>query len=277
MNYGQQIAIFEEQLEQIGEEKEALSYVFKELKSWSTTDFVLHLREAVPEEDEQLLEMIFQQLSQHRPAQYITGKAYFKDLVLAVEEAVLIPRPETEELVDLILSENGGAGLQVLDLGTGSGAIALSLKQAHPDWHVTASDISEEALAVAKKNAQTNGLAIQFLQSDVFEKIEEKFDIIVSNPPYIAYEDKEEVGTNVCLHEPHQALFAAKDGYAIYEQILQGASQHLTEQGKLYFEIGYKQGEGLRKIAQRYLPHHRVRVLTDAFGKERMVVIDKNE
>ena len=274
MNYAERISQFEKQLQAVGEDSENLTYVFRELKGWSLLDFILHQNQEVSEADQVLLEQIMAQLTEHRSPQYITGKAYFRDLELSVDERVLIPRPETEELVDLILKENSGASLKVLDIGTGSGAIAISLKAAQPNWQVTASDISADALQLASENSLNNQVSINFVQSDVFSKITETFDIIVSNPPYIAYDDEDEVGINVLASEPHLALFADEDGFAIYRQIIENASEHLTENGKLYFEIGYKQGEELRALLAQHFPNKRVRVLEDMFGKDRMVVMD---
>ncbi|WP_162011458.1 peptide chain release factor N(5)-glutamine methyltransferase [Streptococcus sp. S784/96/1] len=274
MTYANLIAQLEERLEQLGEEREGLVYVFQALKGWTKTDLVLHLRQAVTDADEALFHRIFEQLSQQIPPQYITGKAYFGELELAVDDRVLIPRPETEELVDLILRENSGADLRVLDIGTGSGVIALSLKKARPEWQVTASDVSPEALSLARENAQANQLEVTFIQSDVFSAIEGSFDIIVSNPPYISYDDKDEVGGNVLSSEPHLALFADEDGYAIYRQIIEQSAAYLTPKGKLYFEIGYKQGAGLTTLLNKVFPETRVRVLKDMFGKDRMVVLD---
>jgi protein-(glutamine-N5) methyltransferase, release factor-specific len=186
----------------------------------------------------------------------------------------LIPRPETEELVDLILAENPSTELKVLDIGTGSGAISVSLKKSCPFWQVTASDLSADALVLAKENAKLNQVDISFVQSDVFENISGSFDIIVSNPPYISENDKSEVGINVLASEPKMALFADEDGLAIYRQIIEDADKYLNPQGKLYFEIGYKQGEDLRKLLSLHFPDKRVRVLKDQFGQDRMVVMD---
>ncbi len=274
MNYAETISQLEKQLQEIGEDPENLAYVFRELKGWSLLDFILHQNKDVSAQDQALIEDIMSQLKEHRSPQYITGKAYFRDLELAVDERVLIPRPETEELVDLVLKENSKAGLQVLDIGTGSGAIAISLKSARPDWHVTASDISSEALQLAKENSEKNQASLDFIESDVFNQISGKFDVIISNPPYIAYDDEDEVGVNVLASEPHLALFADEDGFAIYRSIIEGASSHLTENGKLYFEIGYKQGDGMRRLLAQHFPEKRVRVLQDIFGKDRMVVMD---
>ena len=274
MNYAEIISQLEKLLQEIGEDPENLAYVFRELKGWSLLDFILHQNKDVSAQDQALIEDIMSQLKEHRSPQYITGKAYFRDLELAVDERVLIPRPETEELVDLVLKENSKADLQILDIGTGSGAIAISLKSARPDWHVTASDISSEALQLAKENSERNQASLDFIESDVFNQISGKFDVIISNPPYIAYDDEDEVGVNVLASEPHLALFADEDGFAIYRRIIEGASSHLTENGKLYFEIGYKQGDGMRRLLAQHFPEKRVRVLQDIFGKDRMVVMD---
>ena len=176
----------------------------------------------------------------------------------------------------MVLKENSRADLRVLDIGTGSGAIAISLKAARPNWQVTASDISADALQLAKENVLKNQVELTLIQSDVFSQITERFDMIISNPPYIAYDDEDEVGINVLASEPHLALFADENGFAIYRQIIENASEHLTEIGKLYFEIGYKQGEGLRALLSKHFPAKRVRVIKDMFGKDRMVVMDND-
>lgn len=274
MNYATLIRTYEDKLEQIGEDRENLAYVFRELKEWSSLDFLLYQNQEVSSDDCLLLEKIFMDLSQHLSPQYLTGRAYFRDLQLSVDQRVLIPRPETEELVDLILAENPDTPLSVLDIGTGSGAIAISLKKERPAWQLTASDISSDALSLAQDNASHYQLDITFIVSDVFSQLSGTFDMIVSNPPYIAYEDKDEVGLNVYQSEPHLALFAAEDGYAIYRRIIEEASNYLSEKGKLYFEIGYKQGEGIKALVNTHFPQKQVRVLRDVFGKERMVVVD---
>lgn len=274
MNYAQIFAHYEEKLLTIGEEAESLTFTFRALKKMTSTDFFLSLRQQVSPEDEELVVSIFEKLSKHIPAQYIIGQAEFHGLVFKVDERVLIPRPETEELVDLILQENLPSSLSVLDMGTGSGAIAISLKQARPNWQVMACDISQEALEVAQENAKANKTNVRFVLTDIFRQVSGKYDIIVSNPPYIAFEDVDEVGTNVLASEPHLALFAEEDGFAIYRQIIEQARDYLTEHGKLYFEIGYKQGKILQDLIEQHFPDKRVRVLKDIFGKDRKVVVD---
>ncbi|WP_061417569.1 peptide chain release factor N(5)-glutamine methyltransferase, partial [Streptococcus oralis] len=235
------------------------------------------LQPEVTEAEKQFVEEIFQQLASHKPAQYIIGQADFFGMQLKVDERVLIPRPETEELVELILAENPEENLKILDIGTGSGAIALGLAKNRPDWSVTAADISQDALELASENAKNQNLNIFFKKSDCFAEIFEKYDIIVSNPPYISREDESEVGLNVLHSEPHLALFADEDGLAIYRRIVGDAKDYLTDGGKIYLEIGYKQGQSVPALFRKHLPKKRVRTLKDQFGQDRMVVVDDGQ
>ena len=268
---------FEEKLIAQGEEAESLSFVYRSLKNLSFTDFVLTLQQEVTEEEKQFVEEIFKKLAEHIPAQYIIGHAEFFGMELKVDERVLIPRPETEELVEFILAENLKDNLKVLDIGTGSGAIALVLAKNRPDWSVTAADISQDALELATENANVQNLNLSFIKSDCFSKISSKYDIIVSNPPYISREDQEEVGLNVLHSEPHLALFADEDGLAIYRRIAEDSKDYLNDGGKIYLEIGYKQGQNVPALFMENLPEKRVRTLKDQFGQDRMVVIDDGE
>ena len=265
---------FEEQLMTQGEEAESLSFVYRSLKNLSFTDFIFAIQQEITPEEKNFVENIYKQLVAHVPAQYIIGHAEFYGMELKVDRRVLIPRPETEELVELILTENPKPNLSVLDIGTGSGAIALALAKNRPDWLVTASDISPDALDLASENASLQDLKISFKKSDCFEEIAENYDIIVSNPPYISWADESEVGLNVLHSEPHLALFAEEDGLAIYRKIAQEAKNYLREGGKIYLEIGYKQGHSVPALFRKYLPEKRVRTLKDQFGQDRMVVVD---
>ena len=265
---------FEEQLITQVEEAESLSFVYRNLKNLSFTDFIFAIQQEITPDEKEFVESIYKQLAAHVPAQYIIGNTEFYGLELKVDERVLIPRPETEELVELILTENAKPNQSVLDIGTGSGAIALALAKNRPDWLVTASDISPDALNLASENASLQDLKISFKKSDCFEEIAENYDIIVSNPPYISRADESEVGLNVLHSEPHLALFAEEDGLAIYRKIAQEAKNHLREGGKIYLEIGYKQGHSVPALFRKYLPEKRVRILKDQFGQDRMVVVD---
>ena len=265
---------YEEKLIAQGEEAESLSFVYRSLKNLSFTDFVFALQREVTDEELQLVEDIYRKLANHMPAQYIIGHAEFFGMQLKVDERVLIPRPETEELVELILDENPKENLKVLDIGTGSGAIALALAKNRPDWTITAADISQDALDLAMENANNQGLTLFFIKSNCFSEISSKYDIIVSNPPYISREDQEEVGLNVLHSEPHLALFADENGLAIYRRIAQESKDYLNDGGKIYLEIGYKQGQSVPALFKENFPEKRVRTLKDQFGQDRMVVID---
>jgi len=265
---------FEEKLIAQGEEAESLSFVYRSLKNLSFTDFIFALQQEVTHENYKFVEDIFIKLASHIPAQYIIGHAEFFGMELKVDERVLIPRPETEELVELILAENPKKNLKVLDIGTGSGAIALALAKSRPDWTITAADISQDALDIAEENAKENSGDLIFIKSDCFSEISSKYDIIVSNPPYISRRDESEVGLNVLHSEPHLALFADEDGLAIYRKIAEEAKDYLTDGGKIYLEIGYKQGQSVPELFRNHLPEKRIRTLKDQFGQDRMVVID---
>ena len=268
---------FEEKLIVQGEEAESLSFVYRSLKNLSFTDFIFTLQQEVTEEEKEFVEEIYMKLANHIPAQYIIGHAEFFGMQLKVDERVLIPRPETEELVELILDENPKDDLKVLDIGTGSGAIALALAKNRPDWTITAVDISQDALDLAMENSNNQGLTLFFIKSNCFSEISSKYDIIVSNPPYISRVDEAEVGLNVLHSEPHLALFADEDGLAIYRRIAEESKDYLKDGGKIYLEIGYKQGQSVPALFKENFPEKRVRTLKDQFGQDRMVVVDDGE
>ena len=277
MKLAQMFKDFEEKLIAQGEEAESLSFVYRSLKNLSFTDFVFALQKEVTEEEKEFVEEIYKKLVAHIPAQYIIGHAEFFGMQLKVDERVLIPRPETEELVELILAENPEENLKVLDIGTGSGAIALALAKNRPDWTITASDISQAALDLARENVEIQNLNIFLKKSDCFSEISSKYDIIVSNPPYISRVDEAEVGLNVLHSEPHVALFADEDGLAIYRRIAEESKDFLYDGGKIYLEIGYKQGQSVPVLFKENFPEKRVRTLKDQFGQDRMVVVDDGE
>ena len=238
MTLAQYLAELEQELVTAGEEAESLSFVYRALKDLSFTDFVLKLRTEVSQEEREQLKAIQEQLLAHKPAQYIIGSSDFHGLTLKVDERVLIPRPETEKLVELILSENPESSLSVLDIGTGSGAIALALANSRPDWQVTASDLSEDALALAADNAQSCDLNLVFVQSDCLDAIQGKFDIIVSNPPYVDAESVETLPDEY-RYEPELALGSGTDGLDATRRIILHAAKHLNPRGVLLVEIGH--------------------------------------
>lgn len=251
-----------------------LEFVWRNTRNLSKLDWLNLMREEISAEDLSELTAICEQLKQHVPPQYLVGWAEFCDLKFKVNENVLIPRQETEELVHLILENTSAEKLNILDVGTGSGAIAISLAHARPNWSVTASDLSEAALAVASENAKANPVKIECILSDVLSALTgRKFDLIVSNPPYIDWADQDEVDVSVMTYEPKSALFAENQGLAIYERLAKEAPQALTENGQIYLEIGYKQGQAVKNLFEHAFPDKEVMLHQDFFGKDRMVSV----
>lgn len=237
------------------------------------TQLLIHYRDPLPTAQWQAFATAIDRVVAGEPAQYVLGSAPFYGLALTVNPAVLIPRVETEELVDWILTDATGlAAEQVLDVGTGSGAIALALKHEQPTWQVTASDISTDALAVARGNAERLGLAVDFHQSDLLAQVPAtRYDVIVSNPPYIATTEKPAMDANVIDYEPHLALFADHAGLALYEQLAQTVQAHLAPHGRLYLEFGYHQGPQIKQLFQQALPAAEVTLRQDMAGHDRML------
>lgn len=224
-----------------GEARAMTSLIWHSLKGWDTTAQVINADMPVSDYIAVKIEDIIGRLSQHEPLQYILGEARFYGMDLKVDRSVLIPRHETEELVDLIVDGNKGRqDLRVLDIGTGSGAIAIALSRNLPFAHVTAIDISEAALKIARENARALHADIDFIRQDVFtwQPAPESFDIIVSNPPYIANSEKAAMDSNVLDYEPHSALFVPdSEPLIFYSRIATIAIGALAGGGRLYFEI----------------------------------------
>ena len=238
------------------------------------TQLLIHYRDSLPTSIWQAYQQGIARVVAGEPVQYVLGKAPFYGLDLQVDPAVLIPRVETQELVDWILTDYAAADtpLRVLDIGTGSGAIALALKHERPSWQVTASDVSSAALAVAKRNAEQLALDVNFVQSDLLQSIAaEPFDVIVSNPPYIATNEKDVMDASVIDYEPQTALFAAHDGLALYEQLAATVAPHLTAVGRLYLEFGYHQGPAVQHLFQQAMPTATVTLRQDMAGHDRML------
>ncbi|MBS5979559.1 MAG: peptide chain release factor N(5)-glutamine methyltransferase [Dysgonomonas mossii] len=205
------------------------------------------------EEQTYLLHSILYRLKNSEPIQYIIGETEFFGLPFHVTKVVLIPRPETEELVELILNENKKSGLKVLDIGTGSGAIAIALAKHLEEGYIEAWDISEEALKIATLNAESNAVDVNFRNVDVLKNYptDTKFDIIVSNPPYILEKEKSGMDQNVLDYEPHTALFVPdNNGLLFYVRIADIALDLLEPNGKLYFEINQTKGQNTVELVK---------------------------
>jgi len=204
-------------------------------------DLALNPNFEISVEEEQYWDSVLTQLKMQKPIQYILGETSFYGLTFLVNEYTLIPRPETEELVQWILETNPTSSeIALLDIGTGTGCIPITLKKNLPKATVFASDVSEKALEVATKNASMNQVDVTFLQNDILAAItlEQQFDVIVSNPPYVRELEKKEINTNVLQFEPHLALFVAdNDALLFYRKIAQLAQEYLQPNGQLFFEI----------------------------------------
>lgn len=212
------------------------------------------------------------QVQKNMPLQYILGHAPFYGREFNVDARVLIPRFDTEELVEWVLRDYQKVDeLTVLDIGTGSGAIAVTLKAEKPTWQVSASDISRDALTVANGNAINQRVNVKFIESDLFGKIADKYDVIISNPPYIADSERDVMDQSVLDYEPDLALFADNQGLVLYQGIADELAQHLNVGGRAYFEIGYKQGPAVVAIFQQALPTATVELRQDLSGLDRMV------
>ena len=213
----------------------------------SRTDFLLKSNEELPEEYEKKYNELVRKRSTRYPLQYITGEAWFYGRKFYVDENVLIPRFDTENLVEWIIKEEKNSK-RFLDMCTGSGCIAVTIKEELKGAEAFASDLSGEALKVANKNADIIGSHIDFIQSDLYENITGRFDFIVSNPPYIERKVIDTLMPEVKEHEPYMALDGGEDGLFFYREIIKNAPKFLNPGGRLYFEIGYDQAESVGKL-----------------------------
>ena len=216
-------------------------------------------------------------LNNGEPIQYIIGNVDFYKYNFMVNKNVLIPRFETEELVDKAIKcvkKNFNKKINILDIGTGSGAIAISLAK-ELDSNVTATDISIKALEVAKENAKRNDAKVNFINTNIYDGIGTKFDVVISNPPYIAYD--EHIEDIVKNNEPHIALYADNNGLFFYEEILKNIKTILNDKYLICFEIGMNQFNNIKIIKEKYLPEANIELKKDLQGKDRMVFINNFE
>ena len=223
--------------------------------------------------DSDKLDEGIKRLEQGEPVQYIVGNVNFYGNIFKVNKNVLIPRFETEELIEKTLKRitNKSDKLRIVDLGTGSGCIAITLKKELPNSIVDAVDISSDALEVAKENAKSNNIEINFYQGNMLEPLTNKYDLIISNPPYI---DRDEPIMDIVKNnEPELALYADNNGLYYYEYILKNAINYLNDNYLIAFEIGYKQGQNLIELSNKYLPNSKIIIEKDLSGKDRFAFI----
>lgn len=249
--------------------------IFSALRNYTPTDLLLKKNEKLTPDERLHLNEIVRRLKKHEPIQYILGKTEFYNLPFQVTEDVLIPRPETEELVDWILKELTIASPVILDVGTGSGCIPVSLKKFLPAAKVMGCDISEKALKVARANAGINQTEVAFFHLDILNPLLPStfpgLDILVSNPPYVTEKEKQLMQPNVLAHEPHSALFVPdEDPLVFYAALVRFGRQHLKKGGKLFWEINEAFGPACVHLMEEN-GFDTVQLKKDINGKNRMI------
>ena len=252
-----------------------LEYVSGISRSW----YFMHENEEISEDDIEEYQILIEQRGKHIPLQQLTKEAYFYGMKFFVNENVLIPRQDTEVLVEQVLSlSKGKENLKLLDMCTGSGCILLALLANLKQASGTGVDLSEKALEVAQRNGEELGIEVSWVQSDLFDKVSGSYDIIVSNPPYIETSVIEGLMDEVKLYEPRMALDGTEDGLFFYREITMQAGKYLKNNGILAFEIGYNQGKAVSEFMKEN-GYEEVQVLQDLAGLDRVVTgrIEKEE
>ena len=252
--------------------------LLRKLANWSSVQIYSYKDRIFPEQTLEKLITAIDRLSHKEPIQYILGETEFYGLTFHVRPGVLIPRPETEELVEVISwdIQNKKNNIQVLDIGTGSGCIAVSLAKALPFATVSAWDISPEALVIATENAEINKVKVHFEITDILNFTpgihqKESLDVLVSNPPYVRFSDASEMESNVLDHEPHVALFVENTDPLLFYRVISGlAIEMLKPGGSLYFEINSYMGKETLELVKTY-PFREVQLFQDIFGKDRVI------
>lgn len=252
----------------------AAEWLMRERLNWTKTDLVRNYREEMPAEQVKQFNKDIKKFNEGMPMQHIIGHDWFYNRQFKVTNDTLIPRPETEEWLDRVLKLLPETSLDVLDIGTGTGVLAITEKLERPSDSVTATDLSKEALLVASQNAKDLKADVAFKQGDLFAPVmNEKFDLILSNPPYIGLDELNVMDQSVIDHEPRLALFAEEEGYSIYNRLADTIENHLNPKAQVFLEIGYTQGERVSERFKKALPQARVEIWQDFNGLDRIVAI----
>ena len=251
-----------------------IGMLIEAVTGWNRMQQIVNVNTGLSKEQQALLEDYAQQLLGDKPIQYILGKAWFMGNELMVNEQVLIPRPETEELVEWIISYASimNKPLSILDIGTGSGCIPIALKLALPNCTLIGLDISKDALAIAQINAKNLNASIEWMEEDILNTaaLDNNYDIMVSNPPYIPLREKKDMQEQVLNFEPSIALFVSnEDPLIYYKAIAKIGKQNLSKNGQLFFEIHYDKGKAILALLDELNYHAELR--QDSFGKNRMI------
>lgn len=261
-----------------GEAEAMIRLIFHHLKGWNATDMVINSDKVLSEYTRERIDKILKRVMSGEPIQYVTGEAYFYGMDLTVTPDVLIPRVETQELVDLIVKQyEGVSDLRILDIGTGSGCIAIALARNLPFAKVTAIDISEKALDVAKENGKKLKVKVDWVKADTFDfsPSADSFDIIVSNPPYVMMSEQSDMEANVLEHEPWVALFVPDDDpLRFYRRIAEMGRKALKTNGTLWFELNAQLAEETMQLVKN-MGYEDVRLERDIAGKWRFMVATK--
>lgn len=270
-------------LEEKGREGNAARLLLQHVLQTNYSGLMMRMQEPVAETEKQQFEQFIQAHVEGKPVQYITGVEEFYGRTFAVDESVLIPRPETEELIVGTIERmtklfGRGAKVALADIGTGSSAIATTMKLEWPAALVTATDLSVVALETAKKNAESLQADITFLLGDLTAPIADaRWDVVLSNPPYIAFDEMNEMSDVVLEHEPHSALFAAEDGLILYRKLAEQLPVLMNRPSLIGLEIGYKQGPAVAAMFTEQFPSARVEVVQDINGKDRLIFCELTE
>ncbi len=250
--------------------------ICEDIFNYDQVDVALRQESELPDFAQERVTEIIARLRRYEPLQYIVGSARFHGHRFKVTPAVLIPRPETEQLIDMIVDENPASDLRVLDMGTGSGCIAISLARALKFAQVDALDVSRDALAVARENAAALKVKVRFFESDMLSpQPPAHYDIIVSNPPYVCWSERESMERNVLDYEPGQALFVPdNDPLLFYKAIAAYATASLERGGRLYLEINQRFGNEIKRLLEDH-GFDEVRIIEDSYGKTRFAAAVK--
>lgn len=249
------------------------SLLIEKITGLNKTNQFINKNTKFSEEQRTQLISFIERLKKNIPLQYVLGETEFYGLKFTLNKSVLIPRPETEELVEWIINDNNSKkDLTLLDIGTGSGCIPISIGANLPFYKISAIDISEKALDVAKKNSEFHSIKVNLYEKNIFNwDTDEKWDIIVSNPPYIPEKEKKNMSNNVLLYEPHEALFVPdSEPLLFYKQIGKFALEHLNNEGKLYFEIHYDKGQEIICLLKN-IGFNKVELRKDISENDRMI------
>ena len=269
-------------LEDNGREGNAARLLLQHILQTNYSGLMMKMHDPITQEQHEQFEQYIQEHITGRPVQYITGVEEFYGRTFEVDESVLIPRPETEELIVGTIERMNKlfnkSDLTLADIGTGSGAIAITMKKECPQLDVTATDLSAVALKTAQKNAANLQAEITFLEGDLTAPIaQKKWDVVLSNPPYIAFDDLPTMSDVVVAHEPHSALFAEEKGLILYRKLAEQLPALMNTPGLIGLEIGYQQGQAVASYFQTHFPQAKVSVVKDINGKDRMVFCEMSE